>query len=52
MNDALDLFVDEILDIARENPLDDARIIIRDRLVKDAERAIRESGGRVQGGSK
>lgn len=40
LSDPLDLFVEELLDIARENPIDDARIIIRDRLVKDAVRAI------------
>lgn len=34
--DPLDSFVEEILDIARENSNDDARIIIRDRLLKDA----------------
>lgn len=40
MNDALDIFIDELLDIARENPIDDARIIIRDRLMKDAAAVI------------
>lgn len=39
-SDPLDSFIEELLDIARENPIDDARIIIRDRLVKDAARAI------------
>lgn len=34
----LDAFVEELLDIARENSIDDARIIIRDRLLKDAAR--------------
>lgn len=36
----LDKFVEELLDIARENRIDDARIIIRDRLIKDAAKAI------------
>lgn len=49
MNDALDVFVDELLDIARENSIDDARIIIRDRLVKDTERIIRESAATDEG---
>lgn len=40
LSDPLDSFVEELLDIARENPIDDARIIIRDRLVKDARRAL------------
>lgn len=38
--DPLDSLVEEILDIARENPIDDARIIIRDRIIKDAQRAV------------
>jgi len=36
LSDPLDAFIEELLDIARENPIDDARIIIRDRLLKDA----------------
>lgn len=43
MNDALDDFVDELLDIARENSIEDARIIIRDRLMKDAAMVIEAS---------
>lgn len=43
LSDPLDAFVEEIMDIARENRIDDARIIIRDRILKDAERAIRMS---------
>lgn len=40
LSDPLENFVEELLDIARENPIDDARIIIRDRLLKDTQRAI------------
>jgi hypothetical protein len=40
LSDPLDSFIEELLDIARENPIDDARIIIRDRLIKDAEKVI------------
>lgn len=36
LSDPLDTFIEELLDIARENPIDDARAIIRDRLIKDA----------------
>lgn len=43
LSDPLDSFIEELLDIARENPIDDARIIIRDRLVKDAQRVIEQS---------
>lgn len=39
---SLDDLVEDILDIARENPIDDARIIIRDRIMKDATNAIQE----------
>lgn len=42
-DDALDSFIEELLDVARENPIDDARIIIRDRLMKDIQRVIEES---------
>lgn len=38
LSDPLDTFIEELLDIARENPIDDARIIIRDRLVEDVQR--------------
>lgn len=38
--DPLDSFIEELFDIARENPIDDARIIIRDRLLKDAKRLV------------
>lgn len=38
--DPLDSFIEELLDIARENSIDDARIIIRDRLLKDAARVL------------
>jgi hypothetical protein len=41
LSDPLDAFVEDLLDIARENPIDDARIIIRDRLIKDAAQVIR-----------
>lgn len=41
--DPLDLFIEELLDVARENAIDDARIIVRDRLIKDAERVISQS---------
>lgn len=40
-SNSLDVLIENILDIARENPIDDARIIIRDRLLKDVEAAIR-----------
>jgi hypothetical protein len=40
LEDPLDTFIEELLDIARENPVDDARLIIRDRLLKDAEKII------------
>ncbi len=43
LSDPLDSFIEELLDIARENPIDDARIIIRDRLIKDAEKVISQS---------
>lgn len=33
---ALDTLVDEILDLARENSINDARVFIKDRIVKDA----------------
>lgn len=40
LEDPLDKFVEELLDIARENRIDDARIIIRDRLMKDARQLV------------
>lgn len=42
--DPLDLLVENILDIARENSIDEARIYIRDRIVKDAIRDLQVSG--------
>lgn len=35
-SDPLDLLVENIMDLARENSIDDARIYIKDRIVKDA----------------
>ena len=42
LDDPLDMFVEELLDVARENGIDDddARIIIRDRLMKDAKQLV------------
>lgn len=42
LEDPLDIFVEELLDIARDNGIDDARIVIRDRLLKDAEQVVTE----------
>lgn len=39
---SLDDLVEDILDIARENPIDDARVIIRDRIMKDAVNAVQD----------
>lgn len=36
ITDPLDLLVENIMDLARENSIDDARIFIKDRIVKDA----------------
>lgn len=44
LDNPLDRLVEEILDIARENQIDDARIIIRDRLIRDARKATEGRG--------